>query len=449
MEINDSPLKNEIDWITSNGPTGTNYSWEAVIHYGEDQLLVPLKVISVNNKRDYAQSFTDEMTVTLLIPLGKYARKIYPNRTNLQITLTKIPLGELVDEENTEVSHSSERYTAILIDQGPAITEGQGTESNDEFVLDLTDLLDVHFQLLNKALEQVRLIEIGGVFRKVKTDDLLETVLTVESQKADVDEQRAIVGVDISPVSNKDIKEQIVVTHGIKLVDFPDYLQKKVGIYNAGLGSYVQNKFWHLFPLYDISRYDSSDYTLTLIILPKRKYTNIERTYLCEGTSATVLITGQTLMKDDSGSQYMNQGNGARLTSASSLIESSAVTKDNKTKYGRANNNSEFITDAIPSGNNHVPVPPQRISDNPFTVFSNLNARNGGMFRGIWQNSDPSILLPGMATRILYADNEDIKEVYGVLHTSNTISHHHGDIHNRRFQNQTVLEVFYRFDVNK
>lgn len=444
MEVNETPLQNEIDWITSKGPTRTNYSWDAVIHYGGDKFLTPLKVIAVNNRRDYASAFTDEMTCTLLLPLGKYARQIYPNRTKLQITLIKIPLSELGDNEDAAQDYGSERYTAVLIDQGAAPTEGQGMESNDEDTLDLTDICHINFQLFNKSLEQVRLITVGGVFRKSMVSDLLLSMLTTESKKADVDDERAILGVDVQPVSNHDTKEQIIVTQGTKLIDLPDYLQQRMGIYNAGLGSYIQNKHWFIYPLYDVSRFNEREQTLTIMIIPKRKYANIERTYLMEGTSLTVLITGETAMKDDSGSQYLNEGNGARMANANTLLEDSASTKNNKTTYGRAKNNSEFITDNIPTGNNHVPIPPQRISANPFTVYSTLNARNGGMFRGIWQNSEPSLLLPGMATRIVYADKEDIREAYGVLQTCNTISHHQGDIHNRRFLNQSVLEVFYR-----
>lgn len=444
MEISHTPFKNEIEHITSQGPTNTNFGWSALIHYGEGLVLEPLKVISVNNHRNYVGSFTDETTISLLLPMGKYARQIYPNRTKLQITLIKIPLGEITDTENTEAGWASERYTAVLIDDGPAIAEGQGTETNDEFVLDLTDLLTIHFQLFNKSLEQMRLLAVGGVFRNALVGDTLLSMLTTESRKVDVDDERAILGVDMSPVSNNDVKQQIVITHGTKLVDLPDFIQKRVGIYDAGLGSYIQNKYWYIYPLYDVSRFNDEQKTLTVIVLPKRKYSNIERTYLKEGDALTILLTGETLMKDDSGSQYLNQGNGARYTNAEKLMESSAVTNGNKTTISRAGNNSEFLTDNIANNLNHAPVTPDRISANPFVVFSNLNARNGGMFRGIWQSADPALLIPGMVTRILYSDDEEAKVVYGVLHSCKSISHLQGDIHNRRHSTQAILEIFYR-----
>lgn len=441
-EIEDTPLYREAQDIIANGQTGTNFGWRVIIHYGENQTMHPLRTLALNNVRDYGKAFTDVTTLTVMMGLGKYARRIYPNRNQLQITLQKLPQAELSESGNGDSAIESERFSATLIDQDRSPTDGQGAEANDEEVLDLSDIVQVSFQLFNKSLEQVRMMAVGGVFRDTKVDALLRSMLTKESQKADVDDERAVVGVDLVPVSNKDTHKQIVITHGTKLVDVADFLQKRYGVYNAGLGSYIQNKYWHIYPLYDTRQFEDRQQTMTILVMPKRKYSDIERTYRQNGDSLTVLMTGETAFKDDSGSNYLKEGNGARFSDASKVMDSVATTQGNKAIISRARNNSEFLADKRPDGINHVPVANNRITSNPFPIYSELASRNGGLFKGVWQNSDPKLLLPGMMVRIVFSDQGETKELYGVLHGAEHVSVAIGDVTSEKFTTHSVVYVF-------
>lgn len=442
MEIESTPLFLEATRIMQSGQTNTNFGWRAIVDYGDNQLYVPLKVISVNNIRNYVDAYTDEMTITLLVPLGAYARRIYPNRARLQITLTKIYITETGGAVRADDPSDNEVYSAILLGDTLAPTEMQGAESVDEFSLDLKQVLEIHFQLFNKSMEQIRFMIVGGIFRRTKVDTLLRSILTKESSKADVDNQRAIEGIDLSPISNKDTKEQIVITDGTKLVDVPDYLQKRIGIYSSGLGNYIQNRHWYLFPLFDTNLFQDRQNTLTIIVLPKNKFTNIERTYSKRGDCLTILMTSETGFQDDSGAEYINDGNGARFTDAAKVLTDSVTIKNNKAVISRKRNNNEFITDTKPDGLNHTPIPNERITSNPFVITSRLNNRRGGYFKGVWQNSDPKLITPGMVTRLIYSDLKEIKEFYGVVHKTDNISHMQGDINANRYSNQSVLTVF-------
>jgi hypothetical protein len=443
MEIENTPLYREAREIIESGQTGTNFSWTARIHYGDQSKYYdPLLVESVNIRRDYTNNFTDEMTCTLLLPLGKYARQIYPNRNKLEITLYKLARKEVSSDISEDEGVQAERYSATLIDVGPSATEGQGMEANDEDALDLVKLVDVHFQLFNKSVEQIRLITVGGIFRRTKVDQLILSMLTNETANVTIDAARAIEGIDLVPVSNQETKEQIIITQGTKLVDVVGYLQKRIGVYAADIGSYLQSKHWYVYPLYDTTQFEARPATLTILVLPQRKFTGIERTYRKNGDSLVILLTSETGFKDDSGVQYLNEGNGARFADANKLLEQSVSTTGNRTTMARGTNNSEFSTDTNGNGLNHIPIPIQRITANPFTVYSELNARNGGTFKGVWQNSDSSLLTPGMATRIVYADEGEVKEIYGVLLGCDHISHKTGDFTSQRFINQSVLSFF-------
>ena len=278
--------------------------------------------------------------------------------------------------------------------------------------------------------------------RKASVTDVLLALLSKETQRVDVDSVQVLKGVDISPASNREVKEQIVVTHGTKLVDVADFLQKRIGVYSTGIGAYIQDKHWFVFPLHDTTQFEDRQSTLTMIVLPKRKFNAIERTYRKEGDSLTVLVTGETGFKDDSGSKYLNEGNGARFADASKLMEHSVSTVGNKAVMARGKNNSEFITDTRTGALNNAPVPSQRITANPFAVYSKLSSRNGGVFKGVWQNSEFSLIFPGMVCKVLYSDEDGTQELFGVVQRVDHISHKEGDFGNQKFSNQSVITVF-------
>jgi hypothetical protein len=111
----------------------------------------------------------------------------------------------------------------------------------------------------------------------------------------------------------------------------------------------------------------------------------------------------------------MNHGNGVRLADANQFMESVVKTADNKATISRTLLNHEFIAKEKDDGVNNVQVSKDRISANPFVEYSRLTARNGAIYEFVWENSDPSLLYPGMMVRVLYLLGNDIVEQHGVL----------------------------------
>lgn len=416
MEISDTPLYTEAYRIINSGDTGSNVGWKAVIHLGDSgNTYTPLQVNAINIRADYIKGYADEITCTMMIPLGKYAYKVYPNRTKLEISLTKLPLGESSSDLSWNAQPQSERYSAYLVDGDKAPNVGQGRETVAEDVLDRTDILLVSFQLTNKAVEKIRMISVGGIFRNTTVKDTILAVLTKESQNVKVENKRAIDGVDLVAPKNISKRDHILLPQGIKLFDVCDYIHNNVGVYNAGIGSYIYNKIWYVFPLYDTTRFNESKLTLSVIVLPSNKFPQLERTYRKIGNSLTILITSDTGFKDDAGSSYLNNGNAVRFADANNFMSGINQTKDNTTLISRAKNVNEFKLEDRPDKVNHVTVTEKKITANPYTEYSKLLARKGGVFNAIWENSNPTLLVPGMVTRISYFDDQEIKEIYGVL----------------------------------
>jgi hypothetical protein len=443
MEIVYTPLYREAISIIENGDTGSNISWSAIIHMpGINRTYVPLQVVAINILSDFIKGYTDELTCTLMIPLGKYARLIYPNRTNLEITLTKTPLKESSQEVKYNTDLESERYSAILIDGDKSPTVGQGRETNDEDALDLMDMLPVSFQLTNKSIEKIRMISVGGIFRNTTVKDTILAILTKESQSVKVNNKRVLDGVDIVDPKNTAKRDHILLPQGIKLFDVCDYIQKNIGVYNAAIGSYIRGSTWYVFPLYDNTRFNQTKLTLSLLILPKNKFPQLERTYKKKGNSLTVLITSDTGFKDDSGTQYLNYGNGSRFADANKFMEGFSQTVNNATLVSRAKNNNEFKLEDRPNKANLINVTENKITANPFYEYSKIVARNGGVFKTIWENSNPSLLVPGMVTRISYFDDGQVKEIFATLLAAEHSSMRMGDFGSSRHVVNSLLHFF-------
>lgn len=443
MEITYTPLYREAMSIVNNGETGSNVGWKAIIHLpGENKTYVPLQVVAINIRCDFVKAYTDEFTCMLLIPLGKYARLIYPNRTNLEITLTKSPLRESSEEIQYDADLESERYSAILIDGDKSPTVGQGRETNDEDTLDLMDILPVSFQLTNKAMEKIRMVSVGLGVRNSTVKSAIRTLLTKETQNIKVDNKRVLEGVDIVEPNNKTVRDHVLLPQGIKIFDVCDYIQKNMGVYNAGLGSYVRNRIWYVFPLYDTTRFTESKQTLSVLILPRNKFPQLERTYRKKGNSLTILITSETGFKDDSGTQYLNFGNGARFADANKFMEGFNETKDNATLVARAKNVNEVKIEDRPDKVNLINVTQNKITANPYYEYSKLIGRKGGVFKTIWENSDPSLLTPGMVTRISYYDEGEVREIYATLLGAEHSSMRMGDFGSQKHAVNSLLHFF-------
>lgn len=413
MDILESSLAREIETISNNTNTQVSHYWRAEIHAGG--LTFPaIKVLSIDVVRDFESKFTDEVLLQLVLSGGKYAYRVYPHLSNLEITLYKQPLTETGGMPDDTRSVLSERYTATLLDPIAINITSNSINEPDETALDLTNALTLNFQLINKAMEQVRMKTIGGIYRRTKVEDVIKSVLTMHSSNLEVDAQYMPKGVEMEPSQNKSVQEHIVIPHGTRLVDVPEYIHKNCsGIYTTGLAYYYQMNHWYVFPPYDSSRFNESPQTLTIIRVPANRMPGVERTYRKDGNNLVILATGQATVKNESESLLLSQGNGVRFADASQFMDKIVKKEGNKALVSRGGSNDEFVAIQRANGNNMVMSSPKRITSNPWLEYSKLAARNGSLLGMTWENSNPSLIIPGMPVKVLYLEEEQIKETYG------------------------------------
>jgi hypothetical protein len=445
MEFEQSALMFEVNQILADGPKPVQNNLSAQILVNTTGVTVnPMKILSVDLKRNYLDSYSDELIVEMMIPAGQYAKLIYPYKNNLDISLTYTPLNETGDTTNTSRSPQSETYTATLIDTGSPALEQNGFNAPTQYNLDMTNMTSVKFQLVNKALEQMRMIDVGQNFRGATVDDAIKTVLTLASQTTTVNGQRTVQGVTMAKSANQTPRENIMIPHGVKLVDVPQYIQKHCGgVYAAAMGYYLQGNQWHVYPALDTTKFNQSQNTLTIINLPQNKFTNVERTYRQSGGNLVVLATGNVKFRDPSNQHQLNMGNGIRFSDATKFMGNFALLGDNKALVSRGDNNNEFIGVQRPNGNNKVHRSSNPINANSLEEYSKLARAMGSTITLEWQHSNPDLITPGLAVQILYLDEDQIQTLTGIVVGAHHYTHQMGQgFAVMRYGTSTALSIF-------
>lgn len=443
IEIENTPMWYEVLDVLTKCDKNTQAFWTVTFLLGDTGLTYePFELTKFTVERDYMGGFCDCMGITAVIPYGKYVKRIYKHRNELKVVLTRYPLLEKSTAIDPSKPVGTQVFTAILKESNGSITHMQGDEIKDEFALDLKGYAHVEFQLFSMTAERVRITTVGGIYRRQKLDELCRYLITSTAMGYKVPVEERIMGVDMLPIDNPKTQEQIVLPHGLHLYDLPGFLQKRYGLYNAGLGAYIQGKHWFIYSLFDPQRYADAKKTFNIYVLPKKKYQEIERTYRVLGNDISILATANTEFMGDTNATQMQRGSAIRFTSASEFMGEFGVTKGNRYTVDRKKNNYEFKTAQAETQLDYAPVQDERITSNPFVAYTDLAMRRGGILNVVWENSRPNIIEPGMPCRVVYFENSVPKEAQGIVISVNHLVQKIGDFKVKKHSANTRLQIF-------
>ncbi|MGI9213781.1 MAG: hypothetical protein ACR2HF_15045 [Methylococcaceae bacterium] len=420
MELSKSPLWLDLKKIFDS-PTGVSrYEYVATVHTPAEDFPVT-QVVQIDCIRDYQNQIGDQIFADFILPMGDYAKRLYPHRVNLEMTLTRKPLYAVGGGKNKEAENEVERYKAIFLPNENQHVQGSDLTQYDKPSLDLADVITVRLQLMNRCLEPLRIKSVGGVYKKVTAKDLLQTLLVTESQKVLVDGKPAIDGMDLIEPNNPDSKAHVVVPHGTLIPAIPTYIQEKLyGVYNAGIGTYLQSyqqkRLWFVYPLYDTTRFINDKKTKVIFYaVPEKDYPILEMTYRLNGDILYVMAQDKKRYLDMAETDQVSQGIGFRQADARAFMKKPIEVKKEGPEAVRNQLVCEVINKSRDDGLNFAPISDQRISSNPFIQYSAVAAREGGRVDLTWYYADPSLLFPGMACQYVYLDGEEIMRLNGVI----------------------------------
>lgn len=418
MEITDSPMYTEYKKIQTEGRTASNFFWTLRI-LANNKTIDAVKVVSVDIDRDYNTHYADQIVVRAVFMSGNIHYDIAPFRNDLKAILTRTPIGEISTGYNENEDITSQVMRATLSSNSYAVMEANRSYTVDREAMNRMELEELDIGLTDLVLEQLRTITVGGVYRGAKLGDLARHILTNASSQIQTDEETKIQGVDMYDPPNQDATNVAIIPTGTKLVEVPDYIHYNVGgIYNAGLGFYLQNQHWYLYPLFDTKRYENSDKGLTIFRLPPNLYHGSERTFRTTENQLIVVIGDDVKTADTTEFMQMNLGNGTRFADPTQLFNSFGATEGNKTTVKRKNNNSEYVASARPDDINNAPFAQNRITSNSFAEASRMAQRLGMYLVCTWHNSDPSTIWPGMPVRYVFMANTEVYECFGIVQSA-------------------------------
>lgn len=435
MELEHTPFYREVKKIITQKAKPVHFHWMMTIVAGGKKIK-PIKFLSLAIRRNYQTDYGDDIICEVMLQAGTYHHSIFPNKDNLRVTLTREPLYEVNVDTNAEEPIEALELRAVLTDYSSAVVESNRQHIENPVDTNTLDVMTVRFGLIDDALEKIRMMTFGGIYRNVTTWELLRHILTVASREVTDDLDLRIRGVDVYTPSSHEKKTNILIPTGTRLTDVAGYLHERVsGVYNAGFGYFLQKppprvigqgdqiyvekkpvgKLWFVYPTMDIHRFNNSPKGLTLIRIPMERFSGTERTYRRTANQVIALVSESARSVDDSEEQQYNHGNGATFADANLMFDAFSKTNDNKTIITRKENINEYLLESRATSLVNVHQQPSRITSNAVAEAGHLGRRLGMFVTCSWDHSEPGAIFPGMPVKYMYMAKGQPYEAYGIV----------------------------------
>lgn len=427
MALENSTLFLEIDDIFRKSKKPPETQWECLIITPVAKHR-PIKLLSIDIVRNYKSNWADNISLELSVPLGMLNFDIKPHREELKLELTRKKIGVSLEEPDFKTDYTKV-YRMYLTDETNSTLSAESRASNSKEVSDISDTATIKVDLLEPAVELLRLYTLGGIYNDNVPLDVLRYLLTDLSGKLELPKEEGIAGVDVVKADNTTKTSNIIIPHGTRPQDLASVLQMDCGgIYGTDIGMYLQDNLWYVWPLYNQRRFEEGGRNLLLVNIAANKFPGVERTWKLRGKQLVVLSTGDSVHTDPSNALQLNQGTGVRYVGATRVMQgfgdqgfgsdySSKDTTgrvDNKCIVDKTKNVSEFNS-ITREGYSHVPFSDDKITDNAFAQTSKIASRNGSFVTMVWENSVPEFIYPGMPTKVVYLKSDGSEEVLGVV----------------------------------
>lgn len=414
MAIEDTSLIAEVNAILGSRETIRFKRPVAELRTENDTIPI-IKIMALEIRRHYSTSHSDVVFADVIIPEGVFNYRVFPNRENLIMTIFMYPTQGLYQDGMEDEPIDTQSFRAILHTEGSKVIEGDSMMQLDEAAMDISTIRQHRFELIDLTAEQMRLMTVGTVLRDTTPEEGLKYLMSHVSSQVEVEDELTVQGVDVVPMDHTETLKQFVIPHGTPVTDLADLFQNSVGLYGTGVGTYLQKGIWYVYPLYDHTRFEKSERTLTLIRVPPRRLAGVDRTYRKTANQTIALCTGQVASIDVTEDAYLNQGNGVRFANPDRLFKAFGVSDQNKTTAMRNEVVSEAITVERKTELNFAPFADDQVTKNPFRQLSSLASRAGSFITLLWDYSDVDSIYPGQPVRFMYEANNEVFETDGIV----------------------------------
>ena len=413
--IEKTPIWEDVKDITSAKGKTTRWTFKAMFHTEEED--VPIgKLIHWEESRDYAGMVGSSGHVSFNIGAGDYQYRLYPNRSHMEFTIKKVELNDDGTEKDVEID--VQRFKAVFHPDKNPVPSGNKDTLYDANTLNTMDIVKVHLEIQDRALEPLRKTMVSGTYREVTMAKLIKGLMVGISKRLEVEGKPIVDGLEFEEPDNQAVQSEIVIPQGTLLPNLPTWCQEKsAGVYGTAIGTYFQRydkkNLWFVFPFYKFKRYDSSKKKLMIYNVPSGKLNSVDKTYKVEGDLVKIISVNGTSIKDDAKNTELNKGVGFRMAHPKSIMSKPVEIKDGKAQYKRTKLLTEVAYKAREDGLNFAPF--IKPGSNPFHQFSQAFPSRSQNITLAWENADPDLLYPGMPCKYMFMDHGKYVELKGTL----------------------------------
>lgn len=413
----DTTLYLDVQKILKNSPGTHLFDYKGMIHTPVEDVGV-WEIKELESERNYKANVGGITAIKFRVGLGDYVSRIYPHRYNLEFTLTKTPMAENGQKMKANEAVIVRRYKLIFNpDKNPPVgaSDLQMIQTHE---MNTVDMPELQVELLDRGLEPLRIKTTSGVFPKCDMERFIRATLGYESQQIRVDGKPVIDALDIVTPDNQDTIDHIVVPAGTHLSAVPTMVQESQGVYNGAIGTYFQEyrgkKTWFVYPLYNSSRFDKTEYKAIFYAAPQEKLPQIDRSYWEDGNILKIIVSAQRMYRDSAELSMMNLGSGYRMSEARSMMTKPCELTEDGPVANRSRLNHEVITKNRDDGVNYAPMS-DIPSSNPFMQRSRVMAHSTAQIDFVWENGNEDLLYPGMPCKYVYLSEGEPVSLKGTL----------------------------------
>lgn len=403
-------LQGTYDKIVNQPAYATAISIQAIV-VANARRFVGQKVVYYDIFESYIDKFAADRFIGILFDLITIRDHILPHIDSLYI--------ELHETSRDKATGKDVGVTKITKYQAFAINPPKMEMNTDDKPSGMTELeqmggfVEMDFQLVEIPVMYLRLYEYSGMYPNLSGANFLRYAFNEALNDV---MKKVAPGVtpklDMVPPSNPNPTTNVIKSRK-RLMELPEYIQQKVGVYTTGIGRFFKENVMYLYPPFHAGRYKTTKARLNVVSLPNNGRPPPDLTYLLNGEEVTILTAGNVEIFNKSEESARNLGTGVRYTRASTLIDGMASGSANKASANFSTTNVAKALETKPDG--LTSATRTVITDNPYRELSAISQGLGFNIGLQWSHSNEKLIYPAMPVRFSFNHGTDIISYYGTV----------------------------------
>ena len=411
MITDDLVLYNKMLALRSQSGRPVMFDYQAYFEVEGKQIGI-YSVESIETVKDYVTQNSDNILISVNVQTSTRRKLLSVNNRRLKLFLVKNSNNAEGNKTGPTQSDVIE-FSAYITNRKNKDIE-MNTITQFDYTDDLSGLETLHVHIVNPAIEEFKTQVTGGVFRDangkgVLLEDILENMFThtlLNGKK---------LSATIYPTDNRTVYSQVLVKDSTRIIDLPDHFHHKYGLYANGLGCYLDDTMWHIYPLNKYNRFSEAKRTLTILKIPSKEGVGLHDSYIVEGNNTFVFATGNATYTDETEESFQKKGSGIRYSKEHHILDLWRTYNGGDSHVSFEKNVFHANFDPRDSGLSITNTVDGLFSSNPWYGISVVTEGIGSTIGVTWENANPDLVYPGMPVKYIVKHDNVVKSMYGTL----------------------------------